>query len=50
MEEYPTFDDWDVGRNYTNDIPVRYGKAQHKPYIKASDKDLETDFSSEMLT
>lgn len=50
MEEYPTFDDWDVGRNYTNNIPAHYGKAQHKPYVKASDKDLETDFSSEMLT
>lgn len=50
MEEYCTFDDWVEGRNYTNDIPALYGKAQHKPYVKASDKDLETDFSSEMLT
>ncbi len=49
MEEYPTFDDWDAGRNYTNNIPARYGKAQHKPYVKTSDKDLETDFSSEMI-
>ena len=50
MEEYPTFDDWESGRNSKNAIPARYGKAQHKPYIKASDKDLETEFSSEMLT
>lgn len=49
MEEYPTFDDWNTGRNYTDHIPAHYGKAQHQPYIKASDKDLETDFSSEML-
>ncbi|MCI8418798.1 MAG: N-6 DNA methylase [Lachnospiraceae bacterium] len=50
MEEYETFDDWAAGRNYTNAIPAHYGRAQHKPYVKASDKDLETDFSSEMLT
>lgn len=50
MEEYSTYEAWDFGRNYTNEIPARYGKAQHKPYVKASDKDLEMDFSSEMLT
>lgn len=50
MDEYPTFDEWDAGRNSTNEIPARYGKAQHKPYIKGSDKDLETEFTGEMLT
>lgn len=50
MDEYATYDEWDAGRNCTNDLPAYYGKAQHKPYIKASDKDLETNFSSEMLT
>ncbi|MDE5909782.1 MAG: N-6 DNA methylase [Lachnospiraceae bacterium] len=50
MNEYPTFEDWEVSRNPANAIPARYGKAQHKPYVKASDKDLETDFTSEMLT
>lgn len=50
MDEYPTFEDWETGRNPANDIPAHYGKAQHKPYRKASDKDLETDFTSEMLT
>ena len=48
-ETYPTFADWETERNYTNDLPPRYGKAQHKPYIKDSDKDLETNFTGEML-
>ena len=49
-EMYPTYADWEVERNYTNDLPVRYGKAQHKPYVKDSDKDLETNFTGEMLS
>lgn len=48
-ETYPTFAEWETERNYTNDLPPRYGKAQHKPYIKDSDKDLETNFTGEML-
>lgn len=48
-EEYKTYTEYDAGRNFTNDLPVRYGKAQKKPYIKDSDKDLETNFSGEML-
>lgn len=50
MDEYPTFDEWDAGRNSTNELPARYGKAQHKPYIKGSEKDLETEFTGEMLS
>ena len=48
-EAYPTFADWETERNCTNDLPARYGKAQHKPYVKDSDKDLETFFTGEML-
>lgn len=48
-EKYPTFYDWENGRNSTNTLPARYGKAQKTPYIKASSKDLETDFNNEML-
>lgn len=47
--KYPSFSDWEASRNYTNTIPARYGKAQKKPYVKASTKDLETDFTNEML-
>lgn len=49
-DKYPTFSDWENGRNSTNTLPARYGKAQKKPYVKASSKDLETDFNNEMLT
>jgi len=48
-EKYPTFEEWEAERNYTNDLPARYGKAQRKPYVKASDKDLQTNFTSDML-
>ena len=48
-EAYPNYADWDVGRNCTNDLPARYGKAQRKPFIKDSDKDLETNMTGEML-
>jgi len=48
-DKYPTFEAWEIERNFTNEIPARYGKAQRKPYIKASDKDLSTNFSGKML-
>ncbi len=48
-EAYPTYADWEEDRNCTNDLPARYGKAQKTPYVKASSKDLETNFSHEML-
>ncbi len=48
-QRYPTYADWEVVRDFTNTIPARYGKAQKKPYIKCSEKDLETNFSHGML-
>lgn len=48
-KKFPTFADWEASRDYTNTIPSRYGKAQKTPYVKASAKDLETDFTNEML-
>lgn len=48
-EKFPTFADWEVSRDFSNTLPARYGKAQKTPYIKASAKDLETDFSNKML-
>ena len=48
-DKFPTFADWEVSRDYTNTLPARYGKAQKTPYVKASNKDLETDFTSDML-
>lgn len=49
-ETYPTYAEWEVARNFTNELPAHYGKAQRKPYIKDSDKDLETNFSGETLS
>lgn len=49
IEKYPTFEDWEKDFNYSNTLPIRYGKAQHIPYIKASQKDLEKTFTGEML-
>ncbi len=48
-EKYLAFSDWEQERNNTNTIPKRYGKAQRKPYVKGSEKDLEKNFSNEML-
>lgn len=48
-QKYPTYADWEAVRDFTNTIPARYGKAQKKPYIKGSEKDLETNFSHGML-
>lgn len=48
-QKYPTYADWEAVRDFTNTIPAHYGKAQKKPYIKGSEKDLETNFSHGML-
>jgi type I restriction enzyme M protein len=48
-EKYTSFDSWKDERNYADEIPARYGKAQKEPYIKGGEKDLETNFSHEQL-
>jgi len=48
-EKYTSFDSWKDERNYADEIPARYGKAQKEPYIKGRRKDLETNFSHEQL-
>ncbi|MBQ7353496.1 MAG: N-6 DNA methylase [Clostridia bacterium] len=48
-QKHTSFGDWEVARDYTNTLPAHYGKAQKKPYKKASSKDLETDFTHDML-
>lgn len=49
-EKFPIYTDWEVSRNSTNTLPSRYGKAQKAPYIKGSSKDLEKNFSNDMLS
>jgi len=49
-EKFPAFNDWVVAdREYVNTLPAHYGKAQRVPYVKASEKDLERDFTHETL-
>mgnify|MGYP005903599373 CR=1 FL=1 len=48
-EKNNTFIEWEKIRNYINNIPSRYGKAQKVPYIKGSSKDLKVKFSREYL-
>lgn len=47
--KYSTYTEWEAARDFTNTLPSRYGKAQKTPYKKASSKDLEKNFSNEML-
>ena len=49
-EKFPIYTDWEVSRNSTNTLPSRYGKAQKAPYINGSSKDLEKNFSNDMLS
>jgi type I restriction enzyme M protein len=47
-EKYSSFADWEKERNFTDELPARYGKAQKEPYIKGI-KDLKTDFNHAQL-
>lgn len=48
-EKYSTFKDWEPVKEYSNAIPVKYGKAQKTPYVKGSSHDLQTNFTHELL-
>lgn len=48
-EKFTSFDAWKEARDYADELPVRYGKAQKEPYIKNGKKDLETSFTHEQL-
>lgn len=48
-EKYSTFKEWEPVKEYSNAIPVRYGKAQKIPYVKGSAHDLQTNFTHELL-
>lgn len=48
-EKFPSFESWKEVRDYADEIPERYGKAQKEPYVKNGKKDLETSFTHEQL-
>src|SRR3989339_1987900 len=47
-EKFKSFDSWKEIRDFADELPERYGKAQKEPYIKGT-KDLETNFTHEKL-
>ena len=47
-DKFASFDSWKEIRDFSDELPVRYGKAQKEPYIKGK-KDLETNFTHEKL-
>ncbi len=48
-EKYNSFDQWKEIRNFADELPARYGKAQKEPYIKGGNKDLDSNFSHTQL-
>jgi len=48
-EKYISFDSWKDARNFADELPERYGKAQKEPYIKGGEKDLDTSFTHDQL-
>jgi len=48
-EKFTSFDSWKEVRDFADELPERYGKAQKEPFIKGGKKDLETNFSHNQL-
>lgn len=48
-EKFKSFDAWKEVRDFADELPKRYGKAQKEPYIKGGKKDLETNFTHDQL-
>lgn len=48
-EKYTTFKNWETLRDFFTEIPESYGAAKKEPYIKGGKKDLETNFTDELL-
>lgn len=48
-DKFTAFDLWKDIRDFADEIPERYGKAQKDPYIKGGKKDLDTTFTHSQL-
>lgn len=48
-EKFSSFEKWKEDRDFADELPERYGKAQKDPYIKGGKKDLEINFSHDQL-
>lgn len=49
-EKFSSFNEWKEERIFGDEIPAHYGKTRKNPYVKNSDKDLETEFTNELLS
>jgi type I restriction enzyme M protein len=47
--KFASFEAWRNVRDFADQLPERYGKAQKEPYIKGGKKDLETNFTHTQL-
>lgn len=50
--DYPhnkSFKKWKEERQYADELPVRYGRAIKRPYIKGGEKDLEKTYTKDMF-
>jgi type I restriction enzyme M protein len=47
--KFASFEMWRNVRDFSDQLPERYGKAQKEPYIKGGKKDLETNFTHKQL-
>lgn len=48
-EKFSSFESWKEKRDFADNIPARYDKAQKEPYVKGGKKDLDTTFTHEQL-
>ena len=48
-EKFSSFESWKNVRDFADELPIRYGKAQKEPYVKGGKKDLEKNFTHEQL-
>lgn len=48
-DKYKSFEQWRENRYFADEIPVRYGRAIKRPYVKGSSKDLDKNYSGAMF-
>ncbi len=48
-KKFNTFNSWKSKKDFADELPAHYGKAQKERYIKGGKKDLESNFTNEQL-
>ncbi|HGZ2470564.1 N-6 DNA methylase [Enterococcus faecalis] len=49
FEKFKSYDTWKEIRDYSDELPQKYGIAQKEPYVKGGEKDLEKDFTHQQI-